>query len=192
MNSRLTKTALFLLLFLVTTNLSALLEGRIAGNKIPSLSAEISLEKSEFLYNAPLIQHFNLNFGFMLNRFQSPGLSFGFDFQWIESKKVAGTIRLNGIFLTNRDFSDIFLGGYVDASLTAGAKISGFKGVAHSIVTASPGSTPLVGLELQLGAYISPHESVNLFLAPAFGKYFAKQKDFYFNFILSLEVFLWK
>jgi hypothetical protein len=186
------KALVFTLVLMFFTNISALVEGRIAGNRIPSLSTSISLEKSEFLYNAPLLQYFNLNFGFMVNRFQNPGLTFGFDFQWIDGEKVAGTIRTNGIFLTNRTLSDIFLGGYVDASLVAGVKISGFKGVVHSIITASPGKDPLVGLEFQLGAYISPHESMNIFIAPAFGKYFVKSDGFYFNFILSLEVFLWK
>jgi hypothetical protein len=191
-NKSFLRATVFAALFLPAVNISALVEGRIAGNKIPSLSAEISLEKSEFLYNAPLIQYFNLNFGFMVNRFQNPGLSFGVDFQWLDAEHAAGTMRFNGIFLTNRTFSDIILGGYVDASLVAGARISGFKGVVHSIVTATPGSDPLVGLEFQLGAYVSPHESVNFFLAPAFGKYFVKSDSFYFNFILSLEVFLWK
>ncbi len=192
MISRFLKSAVFIVVLFFCSSLTALIEGRIAGNRISSLSAEISLEKSEFLYNAPLLQYFNLNFGFMVNRFQNPGLSFGVDFQWLDAEKAAGTMRFNGIFLTNRTFSDIILGGYVDASLVAGAKISGFKGVVHSIVTATPGSDPLVGLEFQLGAYVSPHESVNFFLAPAFGKYFVKSDSFYFNFILSLEVFLWK
>lgn len=192
MISRFLKFAVFIAVLFFFSSLTALVEGRIAGNKIPSLSAEISLEKSEFLYNAPLLRYFNLNFGFIVNRFQNPGLTFGVDFQWLDAEKAAGTIRFNGIFLTNRTFSDIILGGYVDASLVAGVKISGFKGVVHSIVTATPGSDPLVGLEFQLGAYISPHESVNLFLAPAFGKYFVKSDSFYFNFLICLEVFLWK
>ena len=192
MINRFGKFSVFILILFSLSTLSALIEGRIEGNRIPSLSSEISLEKSEFLYNAPLIQYFNLNFGFMVNRFQNPGLTFGVDFQWLDAEKAAGTIRLNGIFLTNRTFSDIFLGGYLDASVVAGAKISGFKGVVHTIVTATPGSEPLIGLEFQLGAYVSPHESIYLFLAPAFGKYFVKSDSFYFNFILSLEVFLWK
>lgn len=192
MINRFGKFSVFILILFSLSTLSALIEGRIEGNRIPSLSAEISLEKSEFLYNAPLIQYFNLNFGFMVNRFQNPGLTFGVDLQWLDAEKAAGTIRLNGIFLTNRTFSDIILGGYLNASLVAGAKISGFKGVVHTIVTATPGNDPLIGLEFQLGAYVSPHESVNLFLAPAFGKYFVRSDSFYFNFILSLEVFLWK
>lgn len=192
MISRYVKAFVFIALFLIFSQLSALVEGRIAGNRIPSLSASVSLEKSEFLYNAPLLQYFNLNFGLMVNRFQNPGLTFGFDFQWLDGEKVAGTIRTNGIFLTNRMLSDIFLGGYLDASFIAGVKISGFKGVAHTIVTATPGNDPLIGLEFQLGAYISPHESVNIFLAPAFGKYFVKSDGYYFNFIASIEVFLWK
>jgi hypothetical protein len=60
----------FVLLILLNSflSLSALNEGRIKGNKIPSLTSEISLEKSEFLYNAPLIQYINLNFGLMVNK----------------------------------------------------------------------------------------------------------------------------
>ena len=49
-----------------------------------------------------------------------------------------------------------------------------------------------VALELRLGAYVSPHESVNIYLAPALGKYFLERSDFYFNLVLATEVFLWK
>lgn len=186
------KTALTFIIILISLNVFGLVEGRIAGNKIPSLTSEVSLEKSEFLYNAPVVQYININFGLMVNRFEQPGLSFGIDFQWLDAQNAAGTIRTNMIFLTNRNMSDIFLGGYLDASITAGPAISGFKGIFHTIVTVSPGSDPLVAIEAQLGAYVSPHESFNLFLAPAAGKYFVLSDSFYFNLILSLEVFLWK
>lgn len=179
-------------IMLISLNVYGLIEGRIAGNKIPSLTSEVSLEKSEFLYNAPVVQYININFGLMVNRFEQPGLSFGIDFQWLDSEKAAGTIRTNMVFLTNRELSDVYLGGYLDASITAGPAISGFKGIFHTIVTVSPGSDPLVAIEAQLGAYVSPHESFNLFLAPAAGKYFVLSDSFYFNLILSLEVFLWK
>lgn len=186
------KTTLTFIIILISLNVYGLVEGRIAGNKIPSLTAEVSLEKSEFLYNAPVVQYININFGLMVNRFQEPGLSFGIDFQWLDAQNAAGTIRTNMVFLTNREMSDVFLGGYIDASITAGPEISGFKGVFHSIATVSPGSDPLVAIEAQLGAYVKPHESFNLFMAPAIGKYFVKSDTFYFNLILSLEVFLWK
>ena len=173
-------------------SLSALNEGRIKGNKIPSLTSEISLEKSEFLYNAPLIQYINLNFGLMVNKWTQPGLAFGIDFQWIDSKHVAGTIRADMIFLTNRQMNDVYLGGYANASICAGVPVAGFKGVVYSMVYAAVGDDPLVSLEIQPGVYISPHESVNLFFAPAMGKYFVDSDSFFFNLILSLEVFLWK
>lgn len=176
----------------VSVNLYGLVEGRIAGNKIPSITSEVSLEKSEFLYNAPVVQYININFGLMVNRFQEPGLSFGIDFQWLDAQYAAGTVRTNMVFLTNRSLDDVFLGGYLDLSLTAGPDISGFKGIFHTIVTASPGNDPLIAIELQLGAYVSPHESFNLLIAPAAGKYFVLSESFYFNLILSLEVFLWK
>lgn len=184
----------FILLIVLTSflSLSALNEGRIKGNKIPSLTSEISLEKSEFLYNAPLIQYINLNFGLMVNKWTQPGLSFGIDFQWIDSKHVAGTIRADMIFLTNRSMDRIYLGGYASASICAGVPIAGFKGVVYSMAYASVHDNPLVSLELQPGVYISPHESVNLFFAPAVGKYFVKSDSFFFNLIVSLEVFLWK
>ena len=112
----------FVLLIVLTSflTLCALNEGRIKGNKIPSLTSEISLEKSEFLYNAPLIEYINLNFGLMVNRWAQPGLAFGIDFQWIDSKHVAGTIRADMIFLTNRNMDKIYLGGYGSASICAG------------------------------------------------------------------------
>jgi hypothetical protein len=182
----------FLSLLFAVTPLYGLIEGRIADNKIPSITAEVSLEKSEFLYNAPVYRYINVNFGTMVNRWAQPGLSFGLDFQWLDAEKWAGTIRTNAVLLTNRKMSDIFIGGYLDASITAGEKISGFKGVVHSIITVSPGDDPLIGLELQLGAYVSPHESMNIFLAPAVGRNFIKVEKWYFNLVLALEVFLWK
>ena len=186
------KFILSLLILSAFFSLSAINEGRIKGNKIPSLTSEISLEKSEFLYNAPLIEYFNLNFGMMVNKWTQPGLAFGLDFQWIDSKHVAGTIRADMIFLTNRSMDDVYLGGYANASICAGIPVAGFKGVVYSMVYAAVGDDPLVSLELQPGVYISLHESVNLFFAPAVGKYFVQSDNFFFNLILSLEVFLWK
>lgn len=179
-------------IFCAVFSLSALNEGRIKGNKVPSLTSEVSLEKSEFLYNAPLLEYFNLNFGLMVNKWTQPGLSFGIDFQWIDSKYVAGTIRTNMIFLTNRSMSIAYLGGYANASICAGIPLAGFKGVVYSMVYASVGNDPLISLEIQTGVYVSPHDSVNLFFAPAFGKYFVASDNLFFNLILSLEVFLWK
>lgn len=191
MNKRIFAVIFILFVFL---DLHALLNDRISGNKIPSLTASVSLEKSDFLYNAPLIQYLNLNFGLMVNRFQKPGLSFGIDWQWLDGEHVAGTLRADGVFLTNRTFSGIYLGAYVDATISAGVKISGFKGVIHTSFLANPASDddPLVALELQLGAYVSPHDSFNLYFAPACGRYFLDKEYFYFNLILSAEIFLWK
>lgn len=184
----------FAVIFLLFANLHAVLNDRISGNKVPSLSIMASLEESNFLYNAPLIQYLNLDFGLMVNRFQDPGLKFGIDWQWIDSVNVAGTLKIDGIFLTNRKFNRIYLGGEAGATISAGVKLSGFKGEFLTIVTADPTETsdPRVALELRLGAYISPHESVNIYLAPAAGKYFVERKNFYFNLVLSTEVFLWK
>ena len=187
---------IFVLIFILicSANLYAVLNDRISGNKIPSLSATVSLEESNFLYNAPLIKYLNLDFGLMVNRFQNPGLKFGIDWQWIDSEHVAGLLKIDGIFLTSRRFNRIFLGGEAGATISAGIKMSGFRGEFITIVTADPTETsdPRIALELRLGAYISPHESVNMYLAPAAGKYFLEKSDFYFNLVLSTEVFLWK
>ena len=187
---------IFVLIFILicSANLYAVLNDRISGNKIPSLSATVSLEESNFLYNAPLIKYLNLDFGLMVNRFQNPGLKFGIDWQWIDSEHVAGLLKIDGIFLTSRRFNRRYLGGEAGATLSAGIKMSGFRGEFITIVTADPTETsdPRIALELRLGAYISPHESVNIYLAPAAGKYFLEKSDFYFNLVLSTEVFLWK
>ena len=187
---------IFVLIFILicSANLYAVLNDRISGNKIPSLSATVSLEESNFLYNAPLIKYLNLDFGLMVNRFQNPGLKFGIDWQWIDSEHVAGLLKIDGIFLTSRRFNRIFLGGEAGATISAGIKMSGFRGEFITIVTADPTETsdPRIALELRLGAYISPHESVNIYRAPAAGKYFLEKSDFYFNLVLSTEVFLWK
>ena len=162
---------IFVLIFiaLFSANLHAVLNDRISGNKVPSLSLMVSLEESNFLYNAPLIKYLNLDFGLMVNRFQNPGLKFGIAWQWIDSEHVAGLLKLDGIFLTNRKFNRIFLGGEAGATISAGVKLSGFKGEILTIVTADPTETsdPRVALELRLGAYVSPHDSVNIYLAPA-------------------------
>ncbi len=188
------KILVLIFIALFSANLHAVLNDRISGNKVPSLSLLVSLEESNFLYNAPLIQYLNLDFGLMVNRFQDPGLKFGIDWQWIDSEYVAGLLKIDGIFLTNRKFNRIYLGGEAGATISAGVKLSGFKGEFLTIVTADPTETsdPRIALELRLGAYISPHESVNIYLAPAVGKYFVERKNFYFNLVLSTEVFLWK
>ena len=188
------KFFVFIVIFLLFTNLHAVLNDRIAGDKVPSLSLMVSLEESNFLYNAPLIQYLNLDFGLMVNRFQNPGLKFGIDWQWIDSEYVAGLLRIDGIFLTSRRFNRIYLGGEAGATISAGIKVSGFRGEILTIVTADPTETSdtRVALELRLGAYISPHESVNIYLAPAGGRYFVERNHFYFNLVLSTEVFLWK
>ena len=187
---------IFVLIFiaLFSANLHAILNDRISGNKIPSLSATVSLEESNFLYNAPLIQYLNLGFGLMVNRFQNPGMKFGIDWQWLDSEHVAALFRIDGFFLTNRHFNKIFLGGEAGVTISAGIKMSGFRGELLTVVTADPteSSDTRVALELRLGAYISPHESVNIYLAPAAGRYFVEKNHFYFNLVLSTEVFLWK
>ena len=188
------KFFIFIVIFLLFTNLHAVLTDRISGNKIPSLTVTASLEESNFLYNAPLIQYLNLDFGLMVNRFQNPGMKFGIDWQWFDSEHVAGLLKIDGFFLTNRHFTTIYLGGEAGATISAGIKLSGFRGEFLTFVTADPTETsdPRVALELRLGAYISPHESVNIYLAPAVGKYFVERKHFYFNMVLATEVFLWK
>ena len=188
------KILIFSVILLFSVNLHAVLNDRISGNKIPSLAVTASLEESDFLYNAPLLQYFNLDFGLMVNRFQNPGMKFGIDWQWFDSEHVAGLLKIDGFFLTNRHFNRIFLGGEAGATISAGIKISGFRGEFLTVVTSEPAETSdtRVALELRLGTYISPHESVNIYLAPAVGKYFVERSNFYFNLVLATEVFLWK
>lgn len=184
----------FIFILLFFADIYAVLNDRIAGNRIPSLTVSVALEESNFLYNAPLIEYLNLDFGLMVNRFQKPGLKFGIDWQWIDGKYVAGTLGVNGFFLTSRRFAEVYLGCDAVASISAGVQFSGFKGEIYTNVVGDPtgGHDTRVALELRLGAYISPHESVNIYLAPAAGKYFIERSNFYFNMILATEVFLWK
>ena len=130
----------------------------------------------------------------MVNRFQNPGMKFGIGWQWLDSEHVAGLLKIDGFFLTNRHFNKMYLGGEAAATISAGIKISGFRGEFLTIMSADPIETSdtRVALELRLGAYVSPHESVNIYLAPALGKYFLERSDFYFNLVLATEVFLWK
>ncbi|MBR6244426.1 hypothetical protein IKR20_02495 [bacterium] len=187
-----------LIVFLIVfgfSELCALVEGRISGNKIPSLSTTVSIEESNFAYNAPLMKYFNLNAGLTATRLNRYGLSFGIDWQWLDGKNVAALLRVNGLFLTNHRFSKIFLGGYADVAILGGVKISGFKGIIHTSVSANPTTGKedvLVALELQLGAYVSPNDSFNLFFGLAPGRYFVGKEYFYFNVIISMEAFLWK
>lgn len=183
---------IFILLFFA--DVYAVLNDRISGNRIPSLTASVSLEQSSFLYNAPLIEYLNLDFGMMVNRFQKPGLKFGIDWQWIDGKNVAGTLSADGFFLTNRRFAEVSLGVEASASISAGVPFSGFRGEIFTSVAGDPTGVhdTRIALELRLGTYISPHESVNIYLAPAAGKYFIERSNFYFNLVLATEVFLWK
>ena len=188
------KIFIFIFILLFFANVYAVLNDRISGNRIPSLSVSVSLEESSFLYNAPLLEYFNLDFGMMVNRFQKPGLKFGIDWQWIDGKNVAATLSADGFFLTNRRFAEVILGAEATVAVSAGVPFSGFRGEFLTSVAGDPTGVhdTRIALELRLGTYISPHESVNIYLAPAAGKYFIERSNFYFNLVLATEVFLWK
>ena len=189
------KISIFIFILLFFANLHAVLNDRIAGNRIPSLTTKVSIEESNLLYNAPLIQYLNLDFGLMVNRFQHHGLKFGIDWQWLDSKNVACTLGVDGFFLTNRHFSGVYIGAEALLSLSAGVDFSGFKGELLTIINDNPSGKhngTWLALELRLGAYISPSEMFNIYLAPAVGRYFLKKSNFYFNLVLSTEIFLWK
>ena len=189
------KIFIFIFIFLLFANLHAVLNDRIAGNRIPSLIVMASLEESNMLYNAPLIQYLNLDFGLMVNRFQHPGMKFGIDWQWLDGENIASTFGVDGFLLTNRHFSGVYIGAEALLSLSAGVDFSGFKGEFLTIINDNPTGkhdNTWLALELRLGAYISPSETFNIYLAPAVGKYFIKRSSFYFNLVLSTEIFLWK
>lgn len=179
-------------LFMSTTLLHAIPEGRIPGRKRPSLLAELSLERTELTYNAPLFPYISVNFGFTVLQYNYPGLSFGPAFQWLDGEHVAGVIRSNFLFVTTRTFNHLRLGGYLDASFTAGPDVSGFMSLIRTQITGDPRGDTRLFVEGRLGIYFKPAETLSISFSPGLGKYFIHSSRIFFNFSVMMEARIWK
>lgn len=181
-----------LFIFIFSSIEAAFPDGRIDGRKRPSLLAGISLEKTEFMYNAPLKQYISVNFGFEVMRYQYPGLSFGPAFQWLDGDKCAGIVRSNALFLVDRNFKHLLLGASLDISFTAGSEKSGFSMLINSRILSNPAGETKLSLKAAPGVYFAPTEKLVISAAPGFGRFFIDKSRYFFNFSIYMEANLWK
>ncbi len=180
-----------LLLILFSVPLYARMNGRIGTDRTPYLITDIGMKWSEFTYNAPVYDYVAFDFGLAFDGHVNPGLSAGLDFQWLDTPKVAGIVRNNFFFLLNHQVTSLFLGGFVEASLTAGPKISGFSASVRGTVSWEPKVDTTVFLETKVGAYVQPHDLLVISVLPGFGYSFLNDSYFFFTFEVGVQVSLW-
>lgn len=177
---------------LYSATLFGYLDGRIDKVGIPSLIADVSIEKAEMTYNAPVLKYFNVNFGMITQRYNIAGLCFGIASQWVSSNSVNGVVRLMPQFLIDRNATELFMGGSLDTGINFGSKKSGFFTTLMGKFLISTQSTKIASAGLKMGAYVSPIENVVLSVGPGFGHSFFTNANWYIDFSFSLEAYLWK
>ena len=201
-------------LFLATVPLYAHLDGRIQHAGIPSLTAEVGIERQFFLYNAPVHEYISINFGYGGTRYEFHGLTFGASFQWLDAEKAAGILRINSLYLVDRKVSEFVIGGWGEAGITAGGEKTGFAGgVSGQFFWSTRGEkyawvarpdTPKVAdwkkvkvnqffstINLRAGVYIVPHEKAQFTLQPGVGYNFFTNDTFFFDITFAVEFYLW-
>ncbi|MCK5808732.1 hypothetical protein KAH37_07095 [bacterium] len=176
---------------LAFTPLFARMNGRIGNQKVPYMITEIGMKWSEFTYNAPVHDYIAFDFGFGFDGKVHPGLVAGIDFQWLDAPKAAGVIRTNIFFLLDHQVTSMFFGGFLEASITAGPKISGFAAHLRGTVSWEPKMSTDLLLDLRVGAYVHPHDLVVISIMPGAGYSFLNDGYFYFTFSAGLQVYLW-
>lgn len=181
----------FVILLCAALPLRAHLDGRIQHKGIPSLTAETGIERTFFLYNAPVHDYISLNFGYGSTRFEFNGLSLGTSFQWLDAESAAGILRLQSLYLLDRSASAFLIGGWGEAGITAGDDRSGFTGAVSGQFLWSTRKQMYATINLRAGVYINPHEQARISLGPGVGRNFITNDTFFFDIILALEVYLW-
>ena len=186
------KRLLIITLFLfITLPLFGRMNGRIGDNKIPYIITEVGMKWSEFTYNAPVHDYIAFEFGIAFDGKVNPGLTAGIDFQWIDSPLVAGVVRTNMFFLLNHQITSMFFGGFLEASLMAGPKISGFAAHLRGTVSWEPTINTDILLDLRIGAYVHPHDLVIISIMPGIGYSFLNDGYIYFTFSAGVMIYLW-
>ncbi len=203
-----------LILLLAALPLRAHLDGRIQHAGIPSLTAEIGIERQFFLYNAPVHEYISLNFGYGGTRYEFHGLTLGASFQWLDADNAAGLLRINSLYMTNRNASAFIIGGWGEAGITAGGKKTGFAGgisgqffwstlgekVAWVANAADPDTATkkkikvnqlFSTIELRAGIYIVPLEEAQFTIQPGIGYNFFTNDTFFFDITFAVEIYLW-
>ncbi len=183
------KKILLLLIISIPYSLFANLNGKIKESKIPSLTTKVSLEDSSFLYIAPIYRYISVNFGFITEKFQYSGLTLGPEFQWLDGNNIAGTVKTEFFFITNRKVNSIKLGGQSDISFIAGTKKTGFKLILSPKIETIPRTSTSFSIETKIGIEVSPTQTLNFFAGPGFGIVFGK--NIYFNLTFEMEAQLW-
>ena len=184
------KLLVFVVFVAVSLPLFARMNGHIGDGKVPYIITEIGMKWSEFTYNAPVHDYIAFDFGIGFDGEVHPGLVAGIDFQWLDAPKVAGVVRTSTFFLLDHQVTSMFFGGFVEASLTAGPKISGFAMALKGTVSWEPKVNTDLLLDFRVGAYIHPHDLVVISIMPGAGYSFLNNGYFYFTFSAGVQVYL--
>jgi hypothetical protein len=180
-----------LLLVLAGAPLYAHLDGRIQHEGIPSLTAEVGIERQFFLYNAPVHEYISLNFGYGGTRYEFHGLTLGASFQWLDAEKAAGILRVSSMYLVDRKAAAFIIGGWGEAGLTAGGEKTGFAGGAGGQFYWSTKKDMFATVNLRAGIYIVPLEEAQFTIQPGVGYNFFTNDTFFFDITFAVEIYLW-
>ncbi len=172
--------------------LAASTEGRIEGDGIPSLRGDFGLEYSEMLYVAPVAQYYAVDFGLFTYRYRYSGIVLGGMAQWIDGDYVSGTIGVRFLMGGDRDFTRFAFGVLPDINLQAGSRTGGFCMSVRSPFFLPSGGSKSIDLEGGAGVYYSPLPHVTVKAQPGFGYRFGDEDGFFFNFMFSMEAYLWR
>jgi len=185
------RIVLLTLLLLAAFPLRAHLDGRIQHEGIPSLTAEIGIERQFFLYNAPVHEYISLNFGYGGTRYEFHGLTLGASFQWLDAEEAAGILRVSSLYLIDRNASAFIIGGWGEAGVTAGGKKTGFAGGAGGQFFWSTQKDMFATVNLRAGIYIVPLEEAQFTIQPGVGYNFFTNDTFFFDITFAVEIYLW-
>gem|GEM_PF-889639 len=208
------RVALIMLLVFLALPLRAHLDGRIQHEGIPSLIAEVGIERQFFTYNAPVHEYISLNFGYGGTRYEFHGLTLGASFQWLDAEEAARLLRINSLYMTDRNASAFIIGGWGEAAVTAGGKKTGFAGgisgqffwstLGEKIVWVARPDDPSIAdkkkvkvnqlfstINLRAGIYIVPLEEAQFTIQPGVGYNFFTNDTFFFDITFAVEIYLW-
>lgn len=171
--------------------LSAHLDGRVPPPGRPTVCAEAGIERQFFLYHAPVHEYISINFGYAGTRYAFHGLSLGASFQWLDAEKAAGILRMNTLYLVDREISFFVVGGWGEAGITAGNEKTGFTGGVGGQYLWVTAKEMYATVNLRGGIYIVPHEKARFAIQPGVGRNFFTNDTFFFDITFAVEMSLW-
>jgi len=165
--------------------------GRVAEKGIPSIISSVGIEESFFSYEAPIFQYVALDFGFV-NTKGLNGFYFGGKMQWIDGKTVAGITDMKILFITSRDTKELLLGPELYADIQYGSEKQGM-GLYFSGKSLLPTKGKnIYSIEVGPSTYLSPTEKITISPSVGVGHTFSDSNNFFINFSIKLEAYIWK